>query len=183
MSEGIDFNEGLYAEAENLMGFNVKALQAMALLAYENRKDKEALRVLSFVWGRSSKAMARAVERYPMYFESERGMLEVVSPDELLAVFLLGTLGPKESAEMFEQWRKYTLRAWQLRERIDAMREAKRDKRTKPYKFESVHVTFSDPNGWISFETEVPSGFKSGKYDVTLRPVAEKKAKPKKSKK
>lgn len=183
-TDGIDFNEKLYADAELLMGFNVKALQAMALLAHENRKDKDALRVLSFVWGRSSKAMARAVERYGGYFSvGEPGAAATVSTDELLALFLLGTLGAKDAAEMYEQWHKYTLRVWQLRERIDAMREARRDKRTKPIKIENVEVSWEDPSlpvlDCIGKEVKI----KPGRYDVTLRPVVEKKPKAKKARK
>ncbi len=181
MAEGIDFDERLYAEAENLMGFNVKALQAMALLAYENRKDKEALRVLSFVWGRSSKAMARAVERYDEYFIGD-GRATVCSTDELLATFLLGTLGSEEAAEMYEQWRKYTLRAWQLRERIEAMREAKRDQHAKPIKLENIEVSFEDPAMLALDIIGLRIKVKPGWYDVTLRPV-EKKSESKKSKK
>ena len=95
-------------------------------------------------------------------------------------------LQARREAVNTEQWRKSTLRAWQLRERIEAMREAKRDKRTKPIKFSDALVNLVKKDemalvnllGYPDFKQLV-----SGRYDVTLRPVVEKKAKPKKGKK
>ena len=173
--------EQLYGEAELLLGYNAKALKAMALMAYEHRKNKDAMRVFSFVWGRNARLMAKAVARWPDWF----GDKIEAEPDELLCLFAMAQLKPEQAEELYNEWRKHSWRAWQVRERVDSIRDAGKQPRRRVYAFDGAEVQVHPGHQGIvdimlvDMDIERHPDFKhirDGKYDVRLSPVKEKKA-------
>jgi len=116
--------DSLYGQAEAVSGFNSDVLRAMALLAHDHRADAGAMKLLSFVWGRNARYLARAVGRWPNWFMGVDGVPVVASePDQLLALFSIAQLPPSDDEHLYETFRRYSLRAWQVRERVELWKE------------------------------------------------------------
>lgn len=121
--------EALFTEAERRMGDNASALVQMSLLAYEHRGKKPAMRLLSSVYGRNARRMSIAVARYPdWFFPTQNDMGQRVEPrraepDELIALFEMCQLSKPQSDAVYREWRAKSWRAWQVREKVETMRE------------------------------------------------------------
>jgi hypothetical protein len=109
--------ETLYAAAEQLTGYNALALKAMAQWAYDFRKDKEAMRIASGMWGHNARTLAKAYGLFGNEFN--RG----VSVDETLSLIAMASLPEHEAALLAEQWKSHTLPYWEIRERVDARKK------------------------------------------------------------
>lgn len=125
--------ESLYAQVEEIAKYDALSLRAMALWAHEHVKDKDAMRIASFVWQRNARYMARAVEWFDGFFKDDPDP-EVIptTTDDYLSLFTIATL-PKERAEQLaEEWVMKTLQLWQVIERVKTMKQ--RTKQDKPPK-------------------------------------------------
>lgn len=111
--------DALYSSAERLLGENTAALRAMALYAYEQRREAEAMRILSWVWGRNARLMAWAVARYPAEFmERDGNPPQATEADQLLALFEMCKLSREEARTIYQNFKRFGLRAWQVRDRV-----------------------------------------------------------------
>jgi len=120
----------LFAEAERVIGSNADDLVKMAMLAFNNRRVPGAQRVLSFKFGRNSRLLARAVTRWPEWFMPVDGApARAAEPDELLALFTIAGMPKEASDDMYANWRRYSWRAWKIREEVDKWRKDQRDPR------------------------------------------------------
>lgn len=116
----------LYGEAEEISGFNADALRSMAMLSYGHRRDKEAMRLLSFAWGRNARYLWRAVQRWPHYFMTTDGQPPVpCDADAILSLFAAAQLPLEQSKMMFNEWEGKHLRAWQVRDRVEEFKQLK----------------------------------------------------------
>lgn len=117
----------LYGKAEEALGQTAVALSKQGRLAYEWRKSNDAMRVLSFVWGRNARNLARAVVRWPAYFDATAdGSYE---PDEYQVLFMLAALPLGKAKELEGKWRQYSWRAWRVREAVEEWRGEQKDPR------------------------------------------------------
>lgn len=149
----------VYGKAEEALGQTAQALHAQAMLAWDLRTTPDAMRILSFVWGRNARHLSRAVSRWPTYFMTVDGQAPpVLEPDEFQVLFMLASL-PGEVAEDFrKKWRQYSWRAWRVRQAVEDWRSEQKDRKllrvrgagtvlkVEPYA-KDTQVTLSVPNG------------------------------------
>lgn len=120
----------LYGKAEALLGVTGEALVAQGLLAHEHRRNGDAMRVLSFVWGRNARHLAVAVSRWPHYFMPTDGVEPpALEPDEVQTLFMLAALPKGIAEELHTKWRRYSWRAWRVREEVEDWRTQQKDPR------------------------------------------------------
>lgn len=113
----------LYERAQLLIGVGADSMRGMALLAFQQRKSRQALNVLNEAWGRNSKFMARAVSRHADLFEGEQPKLD---SDGYLSLFAMGRLPRKLEQPYYDQWREGSLKAWQVQQLVQNHFEQKK---------------------------------------------------------
>ena len=120
--------EVMYGKAEEVLGQTAQALHAQAMMAYNERTSNDAMRIMSFVWGRNARHLGRAVVRWPQDFMGVDGTPPpVLEPDEFQVLFMLAAL-PREAAEDLRvKWRRYSWRAWRVRQAVEDWREEQKD--------------------------------------------------------
>lgn len=119
-------NEEVYGEAEALRGITVESMMLMALYAYEHRHSRQDIRTISMAWERNAMRMAQAVARFPEWFMTVEGMPpRATSVDDVLTLVLLVGQKKDECDSLFREWRRLSLRYWQMKERIELRRLAK----------------------------------------------------------
>ena len=112
--------EQLYAQAEELVGYNALSLKAMALWASEHSKDKEAMRIASFCWGRNARHMAKAVSLFGNLFrENDR------TASDYLTLFAIASVSKYERGMLYEDWRGGSLNNHQVQARVREMKQPK----------------------------------------------------------
>lgn len=123
-----DKTEAVYGRAEEALGQTADALKAQALLAWELRRTPDAMRILSFVWGRNARHLSRAVARWPSYFMGVDGTPPpVLEPDEFQVLFMLASLPGGVAEDLRKKWRQYSWRAWRVRQAVEDWRGEQKD--------------------------------------------------------
>lgn len=149
-----DETNALYGKAEKVLGQNAKALKAQALLAWDERRSNDAMRVLSFVWGRNARNLARAVSRWPAYFMPVDGILPPdLEPDELQVLFMLAALPKGVAEELRTKWRQHSWRAWRVRQAVEDWRGEQKDSkllRLRLMKARVKDIKGSDASKWTA---------------------------------
>lgn len=116
----------IFGQAEQLIGTDVECIRLMALFAYDNRKDRFALKTISEAYWRNARQMAMAVIRWPGEFMSQDGSSPgAVSVDRVLSLFELARFSRQESNELYREMCRKSLRYWQVKELIEIRRLAK----------------------------------------------------------
>lgn len=121
-----EFDEALYAEAEQYQAQSAADLVGMACLAYEHRQDRAAIRQLSFQWARDARRMAAAVNRWSDWFIASNGMPAMITEvDEAITLFALAALPEDEATPLLHAWREHSYRSWQVKDMIERAKAAK----------------------------------------------------------
>lgn len=168
-----DETDLLYGRAEKVLGQTAKAMLAQALLAYEERRSNDAMRVLSFVWGRNARHIARAVVRWPMYFMPYDNVQPPdLEPDEFQVLFMLAALPLKAAEDIRRKWKQYTWRAWKVREVVEDWRQEQRDPALLKYRGKGTVLKVEEYAGDTQLTITVPNGKNKPKPGWKGRKVA-----------
>ena len=126
-------NEMLYDKLKSLLDDNAEHKKALAILLYENRKNREFIEQASIDLGRDAKKIAKSVKLFPFAYEDE-----TLSVHEYNCLWLYARLSRKLALELYDKLRT-TLPLYELAERI---REAKpqREKKESLAKRVASHV-------------------------------------------
>lgn len=123
-----DRTDEVYGKAEECLGQTAEALKRQALLAWDLRTTPDAMRILSFVWGRNARHLSRAVARWPGYFMGiDDQPIIPLEPDEYQVLFMLAALPGAVAEEMRLKWKRYGWRAWRVREAVEDWRGEQKD--------------------------------------------------------
>lgn len=126
----MDTAKAKYDEAKKVAGKNARALKRMALHAWKNRKDPEAIEAMQSAWERNTvQPYIHAVDAYPDLFAKG----DKCSTDAYLSLFAICTLNKFDRAQMLSEWGSdLTMELWQVLERVKELKTPKpREKKTK----------------------------------------------------
>lgn len=117
----------LYKQGETKLAQRSAQMIEDALWFYAYRDDDTAMMILSEIFERSAKNIAKSVERHPEYFPELRitppEMLP--TPDQLNALRILAMLSVAKEPAVFKKWEEQKWPAWKVYEEVAALKHRK----------------------------------------------------------
>ena len=168
--------DGFFGIAEEAESMSAAMLRHCALTAYKYREDPDALRVFSFVWGRSADAMVRAVKRHPEWFFQGREEAETATVDDLRNLLILGQTTGSMDAVLYEFWiENRTIRPFQLQQIVlNAKKQRVPEKKRVKLKGKVTGKSRIGANGTVQFFVEEGSVLEDvtdgAEYSVEMTP-------------
>ncbi len=108
--------------------------------AHEHAGVEAAQREASKNWMCNSRYMAKSVEWFPDHFAPG----ETPSTADLLCLFYICHLGKEKALRVYKEWREYTLMPWQVRERVDTLKQ--RAPRSPSFTIDTAKVNVDHEN-------------------------------------
>lgn len=110
-----------FDKARDIAGYEALSVKAMLQYAYEIRHNPDAIDAASAAWNRNALQFVHAAVWFKKFLDTDK----VFTTDFYLSLIQCGRLSKANAALLWDEITKDNLELWQVRERVDVMKQRK----------------------------------------------------------